>query len=322
MTMIFITQSPRRSLLLVGMAASLFLTYGTGSSAGIQGSGRFAVTAFGRITAFGSIFVNGVEYEISQAQIKLDGKAAKASQLEVGQIVAVQGVLDGSGKGTANRISYTSNVVGPVSQVDVAGNSFTVLGQQVQVDASTSFGEGLQSAGIGGLQQGLAIVVSGFTDAAGNVLASRIDLALGALLQVKGTVQTLDVAAHTFRINGLVIDYSGSVPSGKLLNGGTATVQAAESPANGTLHATLVQLSSGVGGVTNTQGQMEGLITSVSSDGEFFVGDQEIVTDSATHFVLHGQTLAPDLSVKVIGAFAPSGALVAKSVMTHPSTGH
>jgi hypothetical protein len=317
-----ITRFPRQSLLVAGIAASLFLAYGAGSSAGIQGSGRRAVLAFGRITAFGSIYVDGVEYGISQAQIKLDGKSAKASQLQVGQVVAVQGVLTDSNSGTANSVSYTGDVVGPASQVDVTGAAFTVLGQRVKVDATTLFGEGIQPAGIAGIQQGVTLEVSGFSDAAGNVLASRIDLVAGAPLQVKGTVQTLNTAEQSFRINDLTIDYSGVVPNGKLGDGKTATVQAVESPANGTLHATVLQVSSGVGGAANEQGQTEGLITSISSNSQFFVGDQEIATNSATNFVLHGQALGPDLPVTVSGTFDASGTLVAKSVKAQPPGAH
>lgn len=309
---------PRRSLAVAGIAASLFLAYGYGSSAGIQGSGRRAVTAFGRITAFGSIFVDGVEYELSHAQIKLNGKPAKAAQLEVGQVVAVQGLLTAPAKGTANSVSYTSDVIGTPSRVDVTGGTFTLLGQEVKVDATTSFGEGIQPAGIAGIQQGVSLEVSGFVDASGHIVASRIDLAAGAPLQVSGMVASLDVGAQTFTINDLTVDYSGVAPDGKLVNGSTATVQAIEAPANGTLHATLVVVSTGVGGVPNEDGHIEGLITSIDSNGRLSVGDQEVLTTDATHFVLHGQTLSPDLSVKVIGTFDGSGALVAKTVIAQP----
>src|ERR1700742_3464367 len=95
----------RQSMILGGIAALVLLAVAMSSSAGIQGSGRRAIVAFGRITAFGSIFVDGVEYEISEAQINLDGKAAKAAQLQVGQVVAVKGVLTGSNIGTADSVT-------------------------------------------------------------------------------------------------------------------------------------------------------------------------------------------------------------------------
>jgi hypothetical protein len=308
-----------RPLLLGLIAIAVLLAHGAGSSAGIQGTGRQYVTAFGRITAFGSIFVNGVEYAINKAQIELDGRSGGPAQLQVGQIVAVQAVLNpNSTTGTATSVSFTGDVVGPISQLDPTQRSLTVLGQTIQLDDATLFGEGIQPGGIGSLQKGTIIEISGFADASGNLLASRIDLVAGVPLQVRGTVQTLDASAQTFRINDLTIDYSGVVPSGKLVNGSTATVQAVESPTNGALHAMRVQASSGIGGTANEQGQVEGLITSFQSADQFYVGDQLVLASSSTHVVLHGKQLAPDLAVKVIGVFAASGALMAREIQVKP----
>lgn len=310
-----------RSLLLGLMVTAVFLAYGAGSSAGIQGSGRKVVAVFGRITALGSIFVNGVEYATNNARIDLDGRSAGPSQLQVGQIVAVQAVLDPNGiTGAATSVSFTGDVVGPISQLDLTRRSLTVLGQTIQLDDATLFGEGIQSGGIGSLQNGMIVEASGFADTSGNLLASRIDLVAGVPLQVRGIVQTLDASAQTFRINDLTVDYSGVVPSGKLANGSTATVQAIEFPTGGTLHATRVQASSGIGGTANEQGQVEGLITSFQSADQFYVGDQLVLANSSTHVVPHGKPLAPDLAVKVIGVFAASGALIAREihVKRHP----
>jgi hypothetical protein len=306
-------------LLLGLIAAAALLAHGAGSSAGIQGTGRQYMTALGRITAFGSIFVNGVEYALNQAQIELDGRSAGPAQLQVGQIVAVQAVLNPNGTtGTATSVSFTGDVAGPISQLDLTRRSLTVLGQTVQLDAATLFGEGIQPGGIGSLQKGMIVEISGFADASGNLLASRIDLVTGAPLQVRGTVQTLDAGAQTFRINELTIDYSGVAPGGKLVNGSTATVQAVEFPTDGTLHATRVQASSGIGGAVNEQGQLEGLITSFQSADAFYVGDQLVLASSSTHVVLHGKPLAPDLAVKVSGVFAASGALMAREIQVKP----
>jgi hypothetical protein len=316
-----VTRLGRGSLLLGISAALILLVYGAGSSAGIQGSGRISVLAFGRITAFGSIFVNGVEYAISSAQIDMDGRSVGQSRLQVGQIVAVQASVGPAGTtGTATSVSFTGNVVGPVAQLNLAGGSFRVLGQTVRLDDMTVFGDGIQPAGIGGLQQGVMVEVSGFADASGSLVASRIDLAAGVPLQVKGTVQTLDTNAQTFRINDLTIDYSGVAPTGKLVNGSTATVQSEEFAASGTLHATRVHVSFGLGGAANEQGQLEGLITSFKSDNEFYVGDQLVLTSATTRLVLHGQALGPDLPVKVSGIFAASGALMASEIKGKPQT--
>src|SRR5262249_22550613 len=108
--------------------------------------------------------------------------------------------------------------------------------------------------------------------------------------------------------------------TGPLANGSTATVVATEYPSAGTLHATNVRAANGVGGVAGVNGQVDGLITSMQSQRAFFVGSQLIVTNSSTHFVLHGSALAPNLEVKVTGTFDSSGALVADQVHSGPQT--
>jgi Domain of unknown function (DUF5666) len=312
---------PHRPLFIFGSIATLaFLAGAVGSSAGIQGSGRF-VAARGQITASGSnISVDDVEYSISTALITVDGKQGTASQLAVGQIVTVQGVQEASGTtGTAASVAFTGDVIGPISALDLTGNSLTVLGQTVQVDGTTLFGDGIQPTTLTGLQLGVMIEVSAFEDAAGNLHASRIDLqAAGSPLQVKGTVEALDATAQTFRINDLTVNYSGVQSYGTLANGSIAIVQALAAPAANVLYASQVQLSSGMGGTANETGQLDGLITSMSSSQVFSVGDQQIQTDSSTHFILHGQALAPNLAVRVHGTFTASGVLLADQVKAQP----
>jgi Domain of unknown function (DUF5666) len=317
-----ITPSRRKILVAAAAATLALLVWGDRSSAGIEGTGRYAMVAHGRITAFGSIFVDGVEYDIAQANIHVNGHSARATQLAVGQIVTVQGFVNGAKAGTAHKVTYTGDVVGPVSQVDVTAGTFTVLGQTVAVNANTLFGEGIQPAGIAALQPGTGVQVSAFAQASGELLASRIDLqTAGAPLQVVGAVQALDTGARTFQLNALTIDYSQAKVKGTLANGSNATVWADEYPTAGTLHVTRVEVSSGVGGVAGAKGDLEGLITSVAANGNLYVGDQLVIIDPLTHLLLNGPSLVPDLAVRVEGTFDSSGALVAKSVSAEVQLG-
>ena len=80
------------------MKTSLFgpLLFGTllalascgGGTNGTSGSG---VTSTGTITAFGSVFVNGVEFSTSGATIVRDGNPATETNLRVGMVVTVNG---------------------------------------------------------------------------------------------------------------------------------------------------------------------------------------------------------------------------------------
>jgi Domain of unknown function (DUF5666) len=310
-----------RPAMLVTAAATLTLLASMEGSAGIQGTGHMSVIAVGRITAFGSIFVDGVEYDIAQAGIQINGQPGQANQLEVGQVVRVQAAASGGAQGSATAVSYTASVVGPVSQVDPAASTFTVLGQTVQVDGTTLFGDGIQPASLAALQVGTNVDVSAFATASGGLQASRIDLpAPSTPLQVEGTVEALDTGAMTFWINNLQVDYSQASVQGQIVNGATATVSAQEYPTAGALHVTRVQAAVGVGGQAGEEGHLEGLVTSISSNGSFYVGSQLIVTGSSTHFVLHGQTLAPNLSLRVHGRFNAAGALAAEMVQASPQS--
>src|SRR3569833_3314171 len=123
-----------RPACLLAASAAIFIIGANYSSAGIQGTGR--VASLGRIDSTGNtISVNGVDYGLSQAQIQIDGRAASAAQLKIGQLVAVQGTLNGAAAADASNVTFTADVVGPITQMDGAGGTRTVLGQQVKGDA-------------------------------------------------------------------------------------------------------------------------------------------------------------------------------------------
>jgi len=282
---------------------------------GIQGSGSpVASSAVGAITGFGSIFVNGIEYGTSGAQISIDDEAGTEALLRVGQIVTIRGTLNEDGvTGTATSVAFITDVRGPVAQVDAAAGTFRVLGQTVRVTDETLFDENIPSASLEGLASGM-VEVSGFPDASGKILASRVDLsAAGAALQVKGVVQGLDATARTFRLNDLTVDYQNIAPDGTLADSGTVVVWGNLAAQTGRLEATRVQLQ-GPTATANEHGRLSGIITSFTSDADFIVNGQRIATDTNTQFVLQGMTLGANVFVNVQGTFNASGVLVASRV--------
>ena len=68
---------------------------------GIGGTGR----AYGEITAFGSIFVNGIEYSTTTATITINGvvqPVGDQSALKVGMAVLVDGTVNAATGGAAH----------------------------------------------------------------------------------------------------------------------------------------------------------------------------------------------------------------------------
>ncbi|MFL6606248.1 MAG: DUF5666 domain-containing protein [Steroidobacteraceae bacterium] len=291
--------------------------------AGIQGSGSpTPAAAVGPITGFGSVFVNAVEYTTSNAQILIDHQAGTEAQLRAGQVVTVKGTVGADGlTGTATEVSFDGDVRGPVSQIDLAGNTLVVLGQTVRVTGSTLFDETIQPAELSSLQTGAFIEVSGFADAAGELVASRVDpKAVGSNLQVKGAVGSLNTTAHTFRINALTVDYSNSAVTPALANGTAVEVQGTALAASGALVATHVELLQGVDTKMNQRLDVDGLITNFNSNANFAVQGQSVITDANTQFVLHGVILGIDVEVGVQGTVDATGRLVAKKVEAKPKS--
>ncbi len=296
--------------------ACLFVASGDGT-AGIQGSGFRSAVVRGPISRFGSIFVNGTEYDVSAANIQLDGAAGSQSQLRVGQVVTVKADINAAGTaGVATNVSFSSDVLGPVAQVDLAGGSLVILGQRIRLIGDTLLDPQLPLGGILGLVPGIKLQVSGAPNAAGDIVASRIDLVLGgsSTARIQGAVQALNTSAHTFRVNAQTVAYGAITPVGTLANGSTVAVEGTVPPGQAALQASSVAVVSGIGGVADEGGDIQGLITAFNSASDFAVGAQRIATDADTHVELNGQVLGPNLAVEVWGFFNADGVLVAREI--------
>ena len=307
-------------LTLVVAAALALVACGGDQVAGIQGTGSpvATTTSVGPISGFGSIIQDGVEYQTSSAQIHIEDQPGNEAQLSVGQVVTIKGTVNADGTtGVATDVSFTADVRGPVAQVDVSAGTFTVLGQTVRVTDNTLFDDSLQVTAVDALA-GVVVEVSGTTNAAGEIVASRIELAAaGASLQVKGKVQALDTVAHTFRINALTVDYSNAAPTGSLTSTSAVLVRGA-GISNGVFAATQVRVLGPLAVSANDKGRLDGIITSYTSNADFAVGGQRVTTDSTTVFSLIGATLGVDVPVRVRGTFNAAGVLAASSVEVKP----
>ena len=310
-----------RTRKVIGTTAAALLLYCNSSIdfAGIQGSGR-ASAVKGPITRFGSIFVNGVEYNTNNAAVVIDDQPGTESQLHEGQIVTLNGILNPDGTtGTAAQVSYSGDVVGPITLIAPGTNSFVVLGQKVRISGTTLFDDAIQPQDLTGLQAGSLVEVSGFANSAGDIVASRVDLRSSPNnLQVKGTIGNLDTAAQTFRINSLLVDYGAASVTGDLANGNDLEVQGASLTADGTLVATKVANAPGLGAAVNEHVDISGIITDINGLLSFTLDGQPVLIDSDTQLVLHGIPLGLNVAVDVQGTMTPTGTVLAKKVEIRP----
>lgn len=135
---------------------------GTGSpSEGIGGTG-----IVGTITGFASICVNGLEVHYDESvPLTENGVAATTSRLAVGQVVSIETTSSDRGF-EARNISILNAFEGPVTDV---GAALRVMGRPVRVAPGAHVDAGLRL--------GEAVRVSGLRNAAGDVVATRIERA-------------------------------------------------------------------------------------------------------------------------------------------------
>jgi hypothetical protein len=251
---------------------------------GATGTGFIAQ---GRLSAFGSIFVNGVEFFTDKAAITINGVPNRSeSDLKLGMVLDVYGSIDGSGKtGTAQTVDYHANALGLVDSAPVAtadGASFDVLGQTIYTDAYTVFANAL---GPQDIHVGDYVEVSGFPSPSG-VLASRVERKTSVpKVQVQGVLANL--AGSTFTLGALSVDDSiatfKNVPAGGLANGQTVVVNGPAPQPDGVLQATSVEvIDTSVSGSTN--GSVSGVIAAAASSS-IVVNGQAFALTSSTQLV-------------------------------------
>jgi len=311
------------SALAATLAALIVACGGSGSSGNMN---LTPVLATGTITGFGSIYVNGVHFQTSSATIRKNGQTVAESQLAVGEVARVKGEKnDTDGTGVADTIDVDESVVGPIAAIDTTNSVVTVLGQTVKINTGTSFSMDVQPASLAGLKVGDVIRVSGLIDSSGNIVASRIErTGASAELQVLGTVASLDMTAHTFKINALVVNYSSAnltgFASGQPSDGDLVEVQGTMFDATTmTLTATHVaRQQSEQEEAGSDEMEREGLITRFASATDFDVAGKPVTTSSSTVY-RNGTAadLALNAKVEVEGTLNSSNVLVASVVTFH-----
>lgn len=251
---------------------------GTGGGGGIGGTG----VAYGSITQFGSVWVNGVEYNSSNATIRIDDNPHPESDLRIGMVVRVDGSVSGA---TANTITVDDAVKGFVEQV-IDANRMVVMGQTVQIDNLTRFDNNVVPL------QGDRVEVHGLIAGDGVIAAGYIERKTTAPtppFAVKGTVKNHNTAAQTFQVGTLTVAYGGAdvndQPAGSW-NGLQVDVKGTSCsgtpPVCGTLTASKVE-PAGARVASASQAEIEGIVSAVSASG-FTIGNLTVVTSASTRY--------------------------------------
>ena len=264
---------------------------------GIGGSG---VISSGRITAFGSVEVNGTMFDTSNAEIIINGVEIGVGDdfipdnLELGMVVTVEGRIEDDESFVADRVVYSANVIGPVediSDIDATTKEIVVLGQTVIVNVVTLF----EGTDFNALTEDDVVAVSGYFDDNGVIRATFLektgDITSVLEFEVTGFVENLDRDLKTFMINGLRIDYSAI--SNILPEGIPADDQFVEVQGEldaGELLAEEIELADELGGEDGDEVEIMGFVTEIISESDiikFKIGNQEVHVDSDPDVVLY-----------------------------------
>jgi len=187
---------------------------GGGSTVAGGGIGGTGVTS-GTVSGFGSVFVNGIEFDTDGAsrdvddEIDISNGSDDDKVLGIGMVVTIIGTVNDDGvSGTAESIEYDDEVEGPLTDEQDDGDpdtrTFNVFNIIVVVDRNTTeFAE----TDYDDLEENDLLEVSGYFDADGKLLATRVERKGEFFLdvsevEIKGKVSNVEDAG-TFMLVGL-----------------------------------------------------------------------------------------------------------------------
>ncbi len=275
----------------------------------------------GAISGFGSVIVNGVRYDTSAAQVRIEDRPGTLSELAVGQVVRIEAEVDDRGGARAKTIDQHRLVQGTVQAVDAAAGTLTIAGQVIRVDDDTSFDDSIAGGSLAAIAVGDRIEVHGFSGASGESRATRVEKADDDDLEVEvtGVLTALDSVARRFRVGSLVVDYSTATledfgATGPR-DGDLVEVKGREFLADGALRAQSVEREDDDDGETGNEVEVEGLVTRFVSATDFDVAGRPVRTTASTIYVGGAATdLRLDVKVEAEGELDAAGVLVAEKI--------
>ncbi len=290
---------------------------------GITGTG---ITA-GRVTGFGSIYVNGIKFDVNNATFSRDGATSSGqNEFSIGEYIVIKGSVDETGTtGIADDVSFIDLLEGSVTVSSTDDRTIEVLGQLIEIDSDTKFlidDDDLPSfTKLTDLIIGNIIEVSGIKDSTGLIKATSIKLKeeSGSENELKGTISNIDHSAKTFMIGSILIDYDSAELDGfnsSPENGQFVEVNSSTEYNGQILIANEVELEDEhLATNTGTELEFEGIVTRYVSILDFDVNGIPVTTNSETEY--HDGTpsdIELNISLEVHGIVDSNGILVAEEI--------
>ena len=247
---------------------------------GMTGTGMTA----GRITGFGSIYVNGIHYNVDDAQFYRDSTSTtEQSDFSVGEYVTITGSEVVDGEAIATRVSFESLIRGIVTVVSTDGIHLKVMGQTITTDELSIF-HGFET--LSALSLSNLVEISGTRNANNDIVASSITLLTQQALpnsniKLEGTLQNLSIEQKIFSIGDLSIDYSAAHfregTEKDLSNAVFVSVRSEQTVENNQVFATQVTFKNKRYNYDNNKHiEIEGHITRFETERSFELNNQAI----------------------------------------------
>ena len=158
--------------------------------------------------------MGGIEFDDSHASVLDDDGAtlaAASNPVRLGMTVDVQGGDVSTGANgpiaSASAIQWSRLAVGPVTSVDMANGTLTVLGQVLQSNGSTVYDAAIRG-GLTGLHAGDAVCAYALADALGRPVATRIELASASEpWRLRGFASSVDAQTRRLVVGSAQLDY-------------------------------------------------------------------------------------------------------------------
>jgi len=316
----------RHTFIWAALVATIPLIPGCGGSSS-SGGGSLnegdTIVSRGVITGFGSIFVNGHEFETDDASFEVDDDSGEQDDLRVGMIVTVVG-SHRNGRDYADMVTYDNELKGPVSDIQIIdGNSkiLVILGQSVLVTRVTTIDDD-GSLTYDTIALGDVLEVSAYVGDT-QLIATHIELQDNAdEIEIKGVIENF--VTGSFEIRGFPVSYDGSTEIDSdidTLTDGLYVEVHGMLDAGGTL-LNAREIEAEDEGIDDHEDETEikGIISDYQSENATFMLQGQVVDASGAKFEPASLVLANDLLVEVEGHFV-DGLLIADQVQLEDHVG-
>ena len=206
-------------LLIAGLALLTAVACGGGgsnhASGGVGGSG----VSRGPVSAFGSIFVTGIEWNTDSAEILIDGVEESEALLQLGMVVTVEGTVASDGvTGTATRVRFEGDLEGPIESITPVGTdgvaaTIVVLGVEVLVEDGVTVFDDDAGFDFATMDVGDVVEVSGLRGADGSIRATHLERDEDGLVpgvtpvELTGVVSGYTSGATSFQIGSVTVNF-------------------------------------------------------------------------------------------------------------------